>query len=245
MSQPEPQQSLEFYNCRLNALKQMKKSNHLLSQDTLNKLISKTDKEKIIMDLKVELQYLQALQSNYQSNLDVINSTGKETEKNHSEISIYCACLRDELKEFVHQIDLYEDKIFSLKEESDQLKRGNESITSQKQSEQIQLEAEYKKICNKINEEAFKLKCIKEEYHVHKSRRIGEKQKLIEKEAKDVEKYLSLFKQYKSMTNKYNVYEQDDEASNFVELKTQRKIYKENIEKEELIMYDMLILIII
>lgn len=235
MSQQENcQLSSEFFNSRLNALKQMKKANHLQSQDTLSKMISKQDKEKIIIDLRLELSYLKELQQCHQANLDYIHSIVLTAEKNHSEINQYCSSLRAELKEFIDKIDWYESKISSLKEECEQLKRTNEAIISLKQTEHIQLETEHKKILDKINEQLFKIKCMKEEYQTQDSRKKKEKKELMEKEAKDIQQYNNFFKLHRDMLNHFNVYEQDDDASNLVELKTQRRIYRENIQKEEL-----------
>ena len=110
----------------------VKKSNHLIGQNILNRKRVITEKEKIILQLYEDLRYNLNENSKLQLNVEESKNLVKEWEKSRNEIVDYCSNLKKKYSDFVKLIEDFEEKIKELHKEKEQMIRINESILEMK-----------------------------------------------------------------------------------------------------------------
>ena len=110
----------------------VKKSNHILGQDILNRKKIITSKEKIILQLYEDLRYNLTENKILTLELESSKKLSSEWESSRNAIVEYCNNLKIKYYDFIKVIEDYEHKISELKREKDQIKRINESIIEMK-----------------------------------------------------------------------------------------------------------------
>ena len=229
----DPSLSPEIQNT-VTSILSLKKENRFLCLDTLSKMRSNSRKEQFILSLKRDVEYYTKEVAKRENNLAVISQKRFEAEENKNEVEIYCAQLRDELRDFVDQVDYYEAEIAKLNEQRHTMATSSSTLKEHKREEKMKLETQLKEMQDKIDSQISKINLIETQFNDHIELRDKEKRNLIEQENKDVEKHNFLFKKYREMLSKYNVYEQEEDNQEINDIHAVRKEYETNLAKEEL-----------
>jgi chromosome segregation ATPase len=229
----DPSLSPEIQNT-VTSILSLKKQNRFLCLDTLSKMRSNSRKEQLILSLKRDLDYYTKEVTKRENNLAVISQKRFEAEENKNEVELYCAQLREQLKDFVDQVDYYESEITKLNEQRLTMATSSTALKEYKREEKLKLENQLKEMQDKIDTQISKINLIETQFNDHIELRDKEKRNLIEQENKDVEKHNFLFKKYREMLSKYNVYEQEEDNQEINDIHAVRKEYETNLAKEEL-----------
>jgi hypothetical protein len=135
----EEHQKLENHQNIENSLKtilrrmmDVKKSNHLIVQEIINKKNLITSKEKLILQLYEDLRYNLNENSKLELNYEDSKRLSNEWEVSRNSIVDYCDNLKNKFFEFVKKIEDFEEKIKELKKEKQQIIRINEAIIEMK-----------------------------------------------------------------------------------------------------------------
>lgn len=112
-----------------------KKTNKFLSQEILNKQKLISQKERIILQLKEELNFHLNENTQLKANYENISNLKSEVEKNRNGVSEFCKNLKNKFKSYVQIIDMYEEKISICHKERSQIIKSSESIIDMKSSD--------------------------------------------------------------------------------------------------------------
>ena len=221
-------------NSQLTTIMKLKKENHLLGQSTINKVESKSRKEHLIIDLRKDCEYYELEQVKREQNYETLCKLRQVCEQNKAEVTKYCDSLRAQLKDFVEKVDFYEGKISKLKEQRQQIIRSSEALINQKKQERAKLEEQLMTIDMKIEKQMSQITALNSKCEELNTQKENEKKTLLEEESKAVDKYNVLFKKYRDMLSKYNVYEQEESDKEINDISSIRKAYEANLIKEDL-----------
>ena len=218
----------------ISELLKKKKKNRLLGKELINKLDLKIKKDSLILQLKKDYKYYEMLEKIKQLNLEDIILKREDIEENLNSARDYNSSLREEMHEFVKGLDLYEDKIKELKNERENIYSSTYSTLKKKTEEKLELEKRLSDVSKQINQQKELIKNMDIRYQSLKKQKDKEEDKLMKQEAIDIDKYNKLFKKYREMLTKYNLYEKEEDNNHNNDLAISRKIYEENLLNEEL-----------
>lgn len=218
----------------ISELLKKKKKNRLLGKELINKLDLKIKKDSLILQLKKDYKYYEMLEKIKQLNLEDIILKREDIEENLNSARDYNSSLREEMHEFVKGLDLYEDKIKELKNERENIYSSTYSALKKKTEEKLELEKKLSDVSKQINQQKELIKNMDIRYQSLKKQKDKEEDKLMKQEAIDIDKYNKLFKKYREMLTKYNLYEKEEDNNHNNDLAISRKIYEENLLNEEL-----------
>ena len=209
----------------ISELLKKKKKNRLLGKELINKLDLK---------IKKDYKYYEMLEKIKQLNLEDIILKREDIEENLNSARDYNSSLREEMHEFVKGLDLYEDKIKELQNERENIYSSTYSTLKKKTEEKLELEKKLSDVSKQINQQKELIKNMDIRYQSLKKQKDKEEDKLMKQEAIDIDKYNKLFKKYREMLTKYNLYEKEEDNNHNNDLAISRKIYEENLLNEEL-----------
>ena len=218
----------------ISELLKKKKKNRLLGKELINKLDLKIKKDSLILQLKKDYKYYEMLEKIKQLNLEDIILKREDIEENLNSARDYNSSLREEMHEFVKGLDLYEDKIKELKNERENIYSSTYSALKKKTEEKLELEKKLSDVSKQIKQQKELIKNMDIRYQSLKKQKDKEEDKLMKQEAIDIDKYNKLFKKYREMLTKYNLYEKEEDNNHNNDLAISRKIYEENLLNEEL-----------
>ncbi len=218
----------------ISELLKKKKKNRLLGKELINKLDLKIKKDSLILQLKKDYKYYEMLEKIKQINLEDIILKREDIEDNLNSVRDYNSSLREEMHEFVKGLDLYEDKIKELQNERENIYSSTYSTLKKKNEEKLELEKKLSDVSKQINQQKELIKNMDIRYQSLKKQKDKEEDKLMKQEAIDIDKYNKLFKKYREMLTKYNLYEKEEDNNHNNDLAISRKIYEENLLNEEL-----------
>ena len=218
----------------ISELLKKKKKNRLLGKELINKLDLKIKKDSLILQLKKDYKYYEMLEKIKQLNLEDIILKREDIEENLNSARDYNSSLREEMHEFVKGLDLYEDKIKELQNERENIYSSTYSTLKKKTEEKLELEKRLSDVSKQINQQKELIKNMDIRYQSLKKQKDKEEDKLMKQEAIDIDKYNKLFKKYREMLTKYNLYEKEEDNNHNNDLAISRKIYEENLLNEEL-----------
>ena len=218
----------------ISELLKKKKKNRLLGKELINKLDLKIKKDSLILQLKKDYKYYEMLEKIKQLNLEDIILKREDIEENLNSARDYNSSLREEMHEFVKGLDLYEDKIKELQNERENIYSSTYSALKKKTEEKLELEKRLSDVSKQINQQKELIKNMDIRYQSLKKQKDKEEDKLMKQEAIDIDKYNKLFKKYREMLTKYNLYEKEEDNNHNNDLAISRKIYEENLLNEEL-----------
>jgi hypothetical protein len=218
----------------ISELLKKKKKNRLLGKELINKLDLKIKKDSLILQLKKDYKYYEMLEKIKQLNLEDIILKREDIEENLNSARDYNSSLREEMHEFVKGLDLYEDKIKELQNERENIYSSTYSTLKKKTEEKLELEKKLSDVSKQINQQKELIKNMDIRYQSLKKQKDKEEDKLMKQEAIDIDKYNKLFKKYREMLTKYNLYEKEEDNNHNNDLAISRKIYEENLLNEEL-----------
>ena len=218
----------------ISELLKKKKKNRLLGKELINKLDLKIKKDSLILQLKKDYKYYEMLEKIKQLNLEDIILKREDIEENLNSARDYNSNLREEMHEFVKGLDLYEDKIKELQNERENIYSSTYSALKKKTEEKLELEKKLSDVSKQIKQQKELIKNMDIRYQSLKKQKDKEEDKLMKQEAIDIDKYNKLFKKYREMLTKYNLYEKEEDNNHNNDLAISRKIYEENLLNEEL-----------
>ena len=218
----------------ISELLKKKKKNRLLGKELINKLDLKIKKDSLILQLKKDYKYYEMLEKIKQLNLEDIILKREDIEENLNSARDYNSSLREEMHEFVKGLDLYEDKIKELQNERENIYSSTYSTLKKKTEEKLELEKKLSDVSKQIKQQKELIKNMDIRYQSLKKQKDKEEDKLMKQEAIDIDKYNKLFKKYREMLTKYNLYEKEEDNNHNNDLAISRKIYEENLLNEEL-----------
>ena len=138
------------------------------------------------------------------------------------------------MKDFVSGIDLYDNKVNELENERENILSSSYSIIDKKANEKIQLQKKLNEISHQLNQQIEILKSNEIRFDSLKKQKDDEENKFMQEETKDVDKYNILFKKYRELLTKYNIYEKEEDNDNENDLALARRAYEGNLLKEDL-----------
>ena len=216
-----------------NALKH-KKNARLLGKELINKVDSKIKKSSLILQLRRDCKYFELQKRIKEYNLTEISSKREDYENNIQEVYQFHNQLREEMKDFVSGIDLYDKKVNELENERENILSSSYSIIEKKANEKIQLQNKLNDISSKLNQQLEILKSNEIRFDSLKKQKDDEENKFMQEETKEVDKYNKLFKKYRDLLTKYNIYEKEEDNDNENDLALTRRAYEGNLMKEDL-----------
>ena len=216
-----------------NALKH-KKNARLLGKELINKVDSKIKKSSLILQLRRDCKYFELQKRIKEYNLTEISSKREDYENNIQEVYQFHNQLREEMKDFVSGIDLYDKKVNELENERENILSSSYSIIEKKANEKIQLQNKLNDISSKLNQQLEILKSNEIRFDSLKKQKDDEENKFMQEETRDVDKYNILFKKYRELLTKYNIYEKEEDNDNENDLALTRRAYEGNLMKEDL-----------
>jgi len=173
-----------------------KKENKKKTINLLTEIKNILNKEKLIIQLRAEFNYIKNLNNNYQNYLSHIKQLTQTYLKNKNKIEEYANETRASEKEYVKIIDKFEDNISNLKSEKQNLIKTNEAIMKMKNDINNTLNVKLLEIQTKINtnlDELYKINSKKEKLE---TQYLNEKKEFLKKEEKEEKKYKILQQKY-------------------------------------------------
>jgi hypothetical protein len=216
-----------------NALKH-KKNARLLGKELINKVDSKIKKSNLILQLRRDFKYFELQKRMKEYNLTEISSKREEYENNIQSVYQFHNKIREEMKDFVSGIDLYDNKVNELENERENILSSSYSIIDKKANEKIQLQKKLNEISHQLNQQIEILKSNEIRFDSLKKQKDDEENKFMQEETRDVDKYNILFKKYRELLTKYNIYEKEEDNDNENDLALTRRAYEGNLMKEDL-----------
>ena len=216
-----------------NALKH-KKNARLLGKELINKVDSKIKKSNLILQLRRDFKYFELQKRMKGYNLTEISSKREEYENNIQSVYQFHNKIREEMKDFVSGIDLYDNKVNELENERENILSSSYSIIDKKANEKIQLQKKLNEISHQLNQQIEILKSNEIRFDSLKKQKDDEENKFMQEETRDVDKYNILFKKYRELLTKYNIYEKEEDNDNENDLALTRRAYEGNLMKEDL-----------
>ena len=153
-------------NLSINKLKQKYIRFTKLPKTLSNKLNNKIIKEALILGLREEYQYNEAIKSTFENYLTEIISLKNQVKRNKEEVESNCEKLKTEFREKFIIVENFEKRIDLLNQEKKEIMRTNEEILSLKYEQNSLLKKQFDKVQednNKQMEEIQKLKVKIEE----------------------------------------------------------------------------------
>jgi hypothetical protein len=194
-------------NLSINKLKQKYIRFTKLPKTLSNKLNNKIIKEALILGLREEYQYNEAIKSTFENYLTEIISLKNQVKRNKEEVESNCEKLKTEFREKFIIVENFEKRIDLLNQEKKEIMRTNEEILSLKYEQNALLKKQFDKVQednNKQMEEIQKLKVKIEELTEIKENLNSE----LEKELAEQEKqHKELQKEFISLTKKCEYYQ--------------------------------------
>ena len=219
---------------QISSILKLKKENHLLGKSNIDKVESKARKEHLIIDLRRDCEYYEKEKSKREQNYETLSALRQQCELNKQEVTKYCDVLRAQLKDFVDKVDYYEGKITKFKEQRINIIKTSEAIINQKKEERAKLEEQLLTIDTKIEKQLSQINALNAKCEELLKQKEEEKKHLLEEETKAVDNYNTLFKKYRDMLTKYNVYEQEEGDKEMNDISSMRKAYEASLIKEDL-----------
>ena len=143
-----------------------------------------------------------------QANFKSISELRKQSENNHIEIQNYCQSLREELKDFVEQVETFENEIENLKKRRQQIIKTSEAVIAQKQTEHTKLEEQLFKIDYRIEKQIDDINKIKITFTENVQDKENKFQQYTKEENREIDKHNSLLSKFNELTQKYNLYKE-------------------------------------
>jgi hypothetical protein len=189
-------------------IKTLRKENRKLGRSAVDKNLQKGKKEKMILSLFNECDYLENEILLKQVSFKSISELRKQSETNHIEIQNYCQSIREELKDFVEQVETFESEIEDLKKRRQQIIKTSEAVIAQKQAEHTKLEEQLFKIDYRIEKQIDDINKVKITYNENVQDKENQFQKYTKEENKAIDKHSSLLSKFNELRQKYNLYKE-------------------------------------
>ena len=103
-----------------------------------------------------------------------------------------------------------------------------------KSEEKKNLQKQITEIEGKINQQIDLINNLNKKYEDLVKQKENEEKNLMSQDKLNIERYNSLYKRYKDMLNKYNIYEQEEDNKLSNDLEITKKAYEDNLLKEDL-----------
>jgi hypothetical protein len=185
----------------------LKKENRTIGRRTLEECKKRNKKENIILGLINECEFYEQELLIKENNFQSINKLRHQSEDNKNEIQKYCAALREELKDFVTQVENFETKIDELKRRRQQIIKSSEAVIAQKKTEQEKLEEQLFKVDFKIEKQLEELSQVKLNHKINVTEKETQFKQLSKEEKKAIDKFNCLRLKFNELTDKYNLYQ--------------------------------------
>jgi hypothetical protein len=202
-----------------NILKQ-KKKNHLIGKEVVNKLDSKIKKERLLLQLIQEYNFHKKDQKDKKENLIDVTTKREHFQNNLKATIHFHNQIKEQVGEFLEEIEICENKIKELNNERDNITSTSFSLMQKKSEEKKNLQKQITEIEGKINQQIDLINNLNKKYEDLVKQKENEEKNLMSQDKLNIERYNSLYKRYKDMLNKYNIYEQeeDNKLSNDLEI---------------------------
>ena len=214
------------------ALKQKKKA-RIIGKEVVNKLDNQIKKDKLIFQLRKDCKFHEVEKKTKINNLNYVNLTRENCEKNKLDAGEFFKNIKKYLGEFGKKLDNFEQKINELKDERKNILSSSYSILEKKSNDKFELEKKKEEINSKIKKKIAIIDDINKRYNTIKKQLEDEQKILMVEENKEIDKYNKLFKRYRELLTKYNIYEKEEKDDND-EISKSRKTYEDNLVKEDL-----------
>jgi len=214
------------------ALKQKKKA-RIIGKEVVNKLDNQIKKDKLIFQLRKDCKFHEVEKKTKINNLNYVNLTRENCEKNKLDAGEFFKDIKKYLGEFGKKLDNFEQKINELKDERKNILSSSYSILEKKSNDKFELEKKKEEINSKIKKKIAIIDDINKRYNTIKKQLEDEQKILMVEENKEIDKYNKLFKRYRELLTKYNIYEKEEKDDND-EISKSRKTYEDNLVKEDL-----------
>lgn len=214
------------------ALKQKKKA-RIIGKEVVNKLDNQIKKDKLIFQLRKDCKFHEVEKKTKINNLNYVNLTRENCEKNKLDAGEFFKDIKKYLGEFGKKLDNFEQKINELKDERKNILSSSYSILEKKSNDKFELEKKKEEINSKIKKKIAIIDDINKRYNTFKKQLEDEQKILMVEENKEIDKYNKLFKRYRELLTKYNIYEKEEKDDND-EISKSRKTYEDNLVKEDL-----------
>ena len=215
------------------ALKQKKKA-RIIGKEVVNKLDNQIKKDKLIFQLRKDCKFHEVEKKTKINNLNYVNLTRENCEKNKLDAGEFFKDIKKYLGEFGKKLDNFEQKINELKDERKNILSSSYSILEKKSNDKFELEKKKEEINSKIKKKIAIIDDINKRYNTFKKQLEDEQKILMVEENKEIDKYNKLFKRYRELLTKYNIYEQEGKDDNNDDISKSRKTYEDNLVKEDL-----------
>ena len=218
----------------LKVLLNHKKTVSLLGKDVVNILDSKINKENLNLELKKDLNYYSNLAKQKEENFNIVTNLTKEIIQNLNCAIDYQNYLNEIFHDFVLEINEYEKQIEELIKEKNNIIFSSNELLKEKVIENKSLKNNINEIDNKINNISNEVNDLSEKLKNLTEDKENEEKKFLKIESEQVEKYNKVFTKYKTMLNKYNIYENDEIENEQNEKLSNKLTFENNVEKENL-----------
>lgn len=216
-----------------NILKQ-KKKNHLIGKEVVNKLDSKIKKERLLLQLIQEYNFHKKDQKDKEENLIDVTTKREHFQNNLKATIHFHNQIKEQVGEFLEEIEICENKIKELNNERDNITSTSFSLMQKKSEEKKNLQKQITEIEGKINQQIDLINNLNKKYEDLVKQKENEEKNLMSQDKLNIERYNSLYKRYKDMLNKYNIYEQEEDNKLSNDLEITKKAYEDNLLKEDL-----------
>ncbi len=216
-----------------NILKQ-KKKNHLIGKEVVNKLDSKIKKERLLLQLIQEYNFYKNVRTDKEENLIDVTTKREHFQNNLKATVHFHNQIKEQVGEFLEEIEICENKIKELNNERDNITSTSYSLMQKKSEEKKNLQKQITEIEGKINQQIDLINNLNKKYEDLVKQKENEEKNLMTQDKLNIERYNSLYKRYKDMLNKYNIYEQEEDNKLSNDLEITKKAYEDNLLKEDL-----------
>ena len=214
-------------------LKQKKKT-YNIGKEIVNNIDNKITKDILILQLKKDYNIYKEEEKNKIKNLEEVKISLEECEKNKIIAEKYFLEVRKTLGEFGDKLDKFESVINQLTKERNNIVSSKSEILDEKNDIKNQLQNQHDEIYSKIKKQLILINKLNKKIENLEKKKSDEEKVLKEEEAKETEKYNKLFKNYRQLLDKYNVYEKQENETEFDEMSKVRRDYEVNVHKEEI-----------
>lgn len=209
-----------------------KTTNTQRSSELIKSIKSKINKENLIQTLKKDLEYHAIINQNFINYKKYVDKVSCYYAKNKNDIEKYCSNLKIELKEFIGEMNTYEQHQLDLVDEKDMLIKTNNAILAYKLEEQAKLKENLNKISKELAEQTKVLDKVNKRLEELTQEEENGRKKLNVHEKDEIEKYEDLKIKFKVVQNRFNYYN-DIENEKIKEKTEEFQKKKDELKNEE------------
>ena len=215
-----------------NNIMNYKTTNIQRSSELVKSIKTKINKENLIQSLRKDLEYHVITNKNFINYKKYVDKVSGYYAKNKNDIEKYCSNLKVELKDFIGEMNAYEQHQLELIDEKDMLIKTNNAILAYKLEEQAKLKDKLNKISKELTEQTRVLEQVNKRLEELSQEEENGRKKLNVHEKDEIEKYEELKIKFKVVKNRFDYYN-DIENEKLKEKTDEFQKKKDELKNEE------------